>query len=255
MPFGSTFGKMATNVIGKVANTGLSMLGNVLGIKQGTRAKMDTLAEYGLTPQESVGAAGSANASGVDAALKAQELDQNFELQSKNQRLTERAQNLDWAKAQMAQETAKYVVDTSSKAPLGQLELARRRLPSELATLANKAKTSAPAFQLYMKELSMSAENLIASGLAQRFKAEHGVNILDPKDWKKLDDTQKEDILKKMYAASSRVRRETAGLEDVSKDLRNQFMKIPENMGEYGQSGVNWLANITGLRKGKGVNP
>ena len=173
------------------------------------------------------------------------ELEQNYELKTKDQALVKRQQDVQLDVAKIQAETAKEVAATQAAPAQRRItELELPTLPDRLKVLANQAATSTKEFQLFMKSLSMAPANLVATGAYAKWKS-LGFDMLDPESWKKVPQKMRQRAMQEVLAESSNVAREAAGVEKVARDVNKRSekveMKLPDKIKEYGRSFYNYL--------------
>lgn len=172
----------------------------------------------GLTPQEMVGgsAGGGMSASppvlgnvpAMQAAVEQREREKDRQLE--RERIgagiyqTETHAKATLGAAETAARASIYSTDTTANTAadrLGfdreQFQLTVEKHPAELQKLANEAITSSPGFLQYMKSLGMSAENLRATAIYQKW-ASQGFDVLDPEDWASATDGERKQVIREM---------------------------------------------------------
>lgn len=253
MPIAGILGGLAKNIVGSAATGGMNLLFDTLGVKHGTEAKMDALAKYGLTPQESVGAGGglSTGGSAGSGATKLLELRQQKEIAEDEQAIKRRGQDI---QAQTAKDVAtiqgatnRRVAEISSAPGHRNIdEVKTVLLPHQVNKLLNEVKTSDPDFVKFVRSMSMGAQNLVSTGVYAKWKA-NGFDLMKPADWKRMPRAVQIKALREILAVSSGVYREFTGLHGIAGDVQDTGRKmvegavsaartIPSRIREFGKS-------------------
>jgi len=192
---------------------------------------INRLRAMGLTPQEiaGTGAAGGASTSGPTLgngpatqlmnAQNEREKDRQLEREKMRTGLiqTEMQTRATLGAAQTAANANIYSTDTRAKTDSNRLNFDREQFaltmekhPQQLQKIANEAMTSSPAFVTYMKALGMSAENLKATAIYNKWEAQ-GFDVLDPKDWASATDGDKREVMLELAKFASTAYREWTG--------------------------------------------
>lgn len=222
---------MFKDIFRNVIGSGISTAAGVFGEKYGTKARMDALAESGLTPQEAVGASGSGAGSGAGAAgLGMAQLRQQKELEIGRQKLTKRQQDI---QADTARDVARINVQPALRR-LDEIDL--RMLPDQLKNLANQAATSHPRFVRTLKTMNMAPANLVATGVYEKYRA-LGFDMMSKSSWRKAPEGLRRRAMQEVLAQSSATFREGVGTGQLVQEGRTTAIKaLPERIKEFGRS-------------------
>jgi len=235
MPIAGILSTLGRNVIGAATGAGANIFENILGQKYGTRAKMEELRNQGLTPQEAVGAASGTGGQpgGTATALKLAELDQARELEKGRQALTKRQQDInaqtsrDVAKIQG--QTARDTARINQEVPRGHLGIAQQKAPEEVKKLANEAANSERSFVLFLKAMSMSPQNVVASGVYAKWKA-RGFDMMNEESWNKTPKKIRREAIAELLAVGSSVYREARGAKRLADDVEKVAAPFEETL-------------------------
>ena len=243
---------------GFLGNLGGSMFEKVLGAgaeyqfsKRAAQDNIRRMQKLGLTPQEMVGgsAGGGMSASGpvlgnapaMQAAVEQREREKDRQLERERigagiyQTQTQAQATL--GAAETAARASIYSTDTTANTAadrLGfdreQFQLTVEKHPAELQKLANEAITSSPGFLQYMKALGMSAENLRATAIYQKW-ASQGFDVLDPEDWASATDGERKMVIREMTAHAATIYTEGHGALQGASEVGGALLDRPRLEG------------------------
>lgn len=137
---------------------------------------------------------------------------------------TERGQDIQKAIAdgRLALDRDSYNINLrTAAANIGKTEQETRKLINEVAT-------SEKDFVVYMKQLSMGADNM----LVEYFQRHHNINLSDPKSFTKLPVQKRQSLLSAMIALSSSSFKEVSGLSSAGSNVLEDVTNLGSNIKE-----------------------